>query len=403
MNRLSKLGSFCSWEWLAFWAFLGGGTYIVLFPPKYSAWITTVYLAPWLLLWLAYSWRIVQDKARRTEIILMGTILVLGAVNVIGSDDWYKSYQAMRLFLLTGIMALWISMFLMADPRRRNIFAWFCCGCLALVISNDILAYLTKGSGSVEFSIFFFNPIPLGTMVILLSLGPAHLLFSESPKLKIAGGVMLSLGFLIILLTQKRGTYLAVSAMALIWIACRRNRWGLLAVAALVAMGLLIPFKDLSTYKSLDQEIPSHFNILNRQELYPFAWHVYKKHPLMGIGLRPFTHEKYLSDYQQHNPEFKYFVPTVKRLQTFDNMLLTAFVELGTLLTLAYLGLVIYILVNYCRKVRPFAGFRGEDLFRLLPLLGFAIHSLTYDSLLFPNVSWLFHVQLGILAGFSRP
>jgi hypothetical protein len=37
----------------------------------------------------------------------------------------------------------------------------------------------------------------------------------------------------------------------------------------------------------------------------------------------------------------------------------------------------------------------------VLVLLGFAIHSLTYDSLLFPPVNWLFHVQVGIMAGYQ--
>jgi hypothetical protein len=36
----------------------------------------------------------------------------------------------------------------------------------------------------------------------------------------------------------------------------------------------------------------------------------------------------------------------------------------------------------------------------MLILLGFAIHSLSYDSLLFPPVNWVFHVQLGIMAGY---
>jgi hypothetical protein len=39
--------------------------------------------------------------------------------------------------------------------------------------------------------------------------------------------------------------------------------------------------------------------------------------------------------------------------------------------------------------------------YRLLALLGFAIHSLSYDSLVFPPVNWVFHVQLGLMAGYQ--
>lgn len=212
--------------------------------------------------------------------------------------------------------------------------------------------------------------------------------------------VLTGLGFSLILLTEKRGTFLAIIAMGLAWLLLKRTRLSLVLAAFLIFIALIVPFKNLNSYKSLDQNIPSHFNILYRLEMYPFALHVYLKHPVFGIGLRPYTHENYLSDYQDHL-HLKLFSQTVKELQTFDNMLLTSFVELGTLMTLAYLSLITLIIVKYCRKLRPVAQSSPVDLYRLLVLVGFAVHSMTYDSLLFPSVNWLFHVQIGILAGFS--
>ena len=94
------------------------------------------------------------------------------------------------------------------------------------------------------------------------------------------------------------------------------------------------------------------------------------------------------------------FLKRSPRLQTLDNMLLTGLVELGTVMTLFYLGLVIFILVKYCRRLRSLPESSPLDWYRVLVLLGFAIHSLTYDSLLFPPVNWLFHVQVGIMAGY---
>ena len=99
---------------------------------------------------------------------------------------------------------------------------------------------------------------------------------------------------------------------------------------------------------------------------------------------------KILSDFPQH----------VAKLQTLDNMLLTGLVEFGTVMTLFYLALVIVILVKYCRSLRSFPESSPLDWYRVLVLLGFAIHSLSYDSLLVPPVNWLFHVQMGIMAGY---
>jgi amino acid transporter len=120
----------------------------------------------------------------------------------------------------------------------------------------------------------------------------------------------------------------------------------------------------------------------------------------MGIGLRPFTHARYLSDYQQHNLNLDTFPQAVASLQTLDNLFLTSLVELGTVMTLFYLGLVLFILLKYCRKLRSRPESAPTDWYRVLVVLGFAIHSLTYDSLLFPPLNWLFHVQVGIMAGY---
>ena len=273
-----------------------------------------------------------------------------------------------------------------------------------MVALGEIVAFLAKCSGKLagcgSFSIFTLHTIPMGTLLLLLSAGPLQFWASGSPRLKLAGRGLLLLGFITILLTQKRGTFLAITAMALAGALYRRRRFGYLLFAGLLALGLLIPFKGVTAYRALDPKIQSHFNILYRLEMYPFAWHIFQKQPLLGIGLRPLTLEKYLSDYQQHT-HLKNLTSYARQVQTLDNMLLTAFVELGALMALTYLGLMVFILITYCRHVGSLKAGRGEALLRLLPLLGFALHSLTYDSLVFPGVAWLFHAQLGMLAAMS--
>ena len=95
------------------------------------------------------------------------------------------------------------------------------------------------------------------------------------------------------------------------------------------------------------------------------------------------------------------FPQAVASLQTLDNMLLPAWWNWYRLMTLFYLGLVIVIVSKILSKVAVLAGILTVlEWYRVLVLLGFAIHSLTYDSLLFPSVNWLFHVQVGIMAGY---
>jgi O-antigen ligase len=360
-----------------------------------------IYLLPWLMLWPVYSWQVVTKREYRLEIILMVAIITLGVVNTALSDSVSKSIDTMRTFLLTGLFALWASMFLVCDSRRRQMFDWFCAGALCVILPVEILRWLVLGdSGPRAFEVFTLHPIPLGTLIILLSPGPVRLIGSKNFLIKLLGWLLVLLGLILIFYTHKRGTKLALAAMLVVGMLYHGRRLRYLAIAGLLALALTLAFQAPRLLARLDPKIQAHSTIRHRLELQHFAWHIWLKHPIMGIGLRPFTHERYLSDYQQHNKNLDTFPQAVASLQTFDNLFLTGLVELGTVMTLLYLGLVLLILVKYCRKLRSRPESSPTDWYRVLVLLGFAIHSLTYDSLLFPPLNWLFHVQVGIMAGY---
>jgi len=393
---------------LAFYSFLGSGAYIILLwsphilGEQLGFWTQIViYLFPWLMLWPAYSWRVITAREHRLEIILMVSIIILGVVNTSLSGSVSKSIHTMRTFLLTGIFALWASLFLINTPRRRQMFDWFCAGALGIIILVEMIFFLVQGKyGPGVFQFFVLHLIPLGTLIILLSSGPVRLTISKNSPAKLLGWLLFLLGGTLIYLTHKRGTLLALAVMLAVWVLylVRRRKYLLISMALIIALAASLQAQR--RFARLDPNIPRDVAILHRLELYPFALHIWKTHPVMGIGLRSFTHEQYLPDYQLHNQDLHEFPQTVASLQTLDNMLLTGLVELGTVMTLFYLGLIVYILVKYCRRLRSWPESSPLDWYRVLVLLGFAIHSLTYDSLLFPPVNWLFHVQLGIMAGY---
>ncbi len=393
---------------LAYYALLASGAYIILFwSPnilgdlfsRYTKGI--IFILPWLMLWLAYSWQVVANRDHRWEILLIVSIIILAIVNVPLSDSPSKSLTPMRNFLLTGIFALWSSMFLFSDPRRRQVFDWFCAGALAVILPGEIIVWLLRGNyGPHVFQIFTLHPIPLGTVIILLSPGPVRLIATKNFPARLFGWLLVLLGVILIFLTHKRGTWLALAAILLVSIIylARRRRYLILTLLLLVA--LFVSLETRRQLARLEPNIPRYGSVLHRLELYPFALHIWRIHPFMGIGLRAFNHENYLAGYQQHIKSLGDFPKRIVTLQTFDNTLLTSLVEFGTVMTLFYLALFTLILVKYCRSVRSSPESSPLDWYRVLVLLGFAIHSLTYDSLLVPPVNWLFHVQMGILAGY---
>ena len=411
MKHFSSIDRVSLLNQLAFYSLLGSGAYtILLWSPNvlghhFSRYTNIIiFISPWLMLWLAYSWQVVANREHRLEIILVISIIILGIVNVYLSDSPSKSLSPMRTFLLTGIFALWVSMFLLTDQPRRQVFDWFCAGALAVIALGEILTWLVRGNcGPGVFQVFALHPIPLGTLLLLLSPGPVRLILSKNYTAKLLGWLLVLLAGGLIFLTHKRGTMLAVAAMLAVGMVYFGRRRRYLIFSIILAVSLIVPLQAWRMYARLDPNIPHYGSILNRLELYPFALHIWKTHPIMGMGLRAFTHARYLGDYQQRNQDLPDFPQAVAKLQTFDNMLITAGVELGSLMTLVYLGLVMGIGLKYGRKLWSSPESSGLGWYRALVLLGFAIHSLSYDSLLFPSVNWLFHAQVGIMAGYQAP
>jgi O-antigen ligase len=218
--------------------------------------------------------------------------------------------------------------------------------------------------------------------------------------MKLFGLLLVFSSLMLIFITHKRSTWLAMAAMLVVGILYLARRRRYLLVTLFVVMTLILSVQAKRMYARLDPNIPHYASILQRVELYNFALHIWETHPFLGMGLRPMTHAKYLKGYHQLNKNLTDFPQSVTKLQTFDNLILTGFVELGSLMTLSYLGLILFIVARYIRALRSSPATGVADWYRLLVLFGLAIHSMSYDSLLFPPVNWLFHVQLGIMAGY---
>jgi O-antigen ligase len=152
---------------------------------------------------------------------------------------------------------------------------------------------------------------------------------------------------------------------------------------------------------SLRKNLVTHTSTLFRLESYPLAAHIFLKKPLFGIGLHaPIT--EYLKDYRQKITKNRAYSTYIKNKKTLENIILCGFVGMGGLFTISYIALIIYILKNLFRYVKQKPAKRLKAVMFLVPLFGFVIHSMTFDSLLFPHLNWLFHSFLGIMANFDK-
>jgi hypothetical protein len=131
------------------------------------------------------------------------------------------------------------------------------------------------------------------------------------------------------------------------------------------------------------------------------ASHIFLKKPLFGIGLHAPLAD-YLKDYHQKITNNTKYPNYIKDSKTLENIILCDFVEMGGLFSITYIALIIYLLKNLFHGSKNNPAKRLQAVLFLIPLAGFLIHSMTFDSLIYPHLNWLFHSFLGLMANFDE-
>jgi hypothetical protein len=392
----------------------------------------TLYFAPLILVCLLTKFKPLISRSNRTPLLLISILLAVSCLNVGFSDNPERSKQAMFDFVCTGFIPFVAALFIFRNGKSLQLFDIFCSGCLALVVLVEVVAYIQRAMTSCPpFEIVFRspsclfvyfvmqlignvtpswpligvivrNPIPTGTLVILLSSGPLWLIASRNRLQVLLGSVLALSGASLILLTRKKGAFLAASLMFAVWAIVGRKKMALLVFPLLIALMLAATtLNRVDLGNIMDPSNRAHHSHLERMEWYPFAFHIFEKHPFLGTGLRSFTQKDYLSDYSPRNKDLKNFQEVTTKLQTFDDMYLTLFVEFGGIFSLFYFTLMAWICLRFYNAYQACPEGEKNRIYRVLPLLAFAFHSITYDSLMFEPINWLFHVQMGILASID--
>ena len=106
--------------------------------------------------------------------------------------------------------------------------------------------------GPGVFQVFVLHPIPLGTLIILLSSGPTRLIVSKNSTARLLGWLLVLLGGSLIFLTHKRGTWLALAAMLAVWTLYLVRRRIYLLISILLVIGLLLPLQAQRQFARLD-------------------------------------------------------------------------------------------------------------------------------------------------------
>ena len=354
-------------------------------------------LLPLLLVLVRKIPGLIRDKELEKHFLFVPVIIILGILNIVFSEDQSPTLKVMVLFLISGIGIFAATSYLLTTKFRQKIFLWLCWALLLALCIYGTLEYINKK----PILLFSFNPIPAGSLLILLFIGPFLLFPSSSWWLRFLQLSSIVFGVAVIVMIGKRGPVLGLLGMAFLLPALLP--WKKLWIIPLIALILVGTGYKMRSYlpSTFSKNLITHASTLFRLENYPFAAHIFLQKPLFGIGLHaPLT--EYLQGYRQKITKNGRYPGFIQKKKTLENIILCGFVEMGGLFSITYIALIIYLLRNLFRGIRGKPEKRLQVVLFMIPLIGFLFHSMTFDSLIYPHLNWLFHSFLGLMANFDK-
>jgi len=323
--------------------------------------------------------------------VLAGLVLLSGANSLTPATSLWRS----AILLATCLGGFWSARLLLTSPEGGQRFQLLCSVLLAVVLVLSLVGYVTGGDVRRWFDP---NRHPLPALILLLSCGPLNLLFTGAGRGRLLGGVLLTLGYLVLLLSQTLTAALLPLALGVLLVLgkpdIRRVCLPILLVLSLitVAASPWIPWQRLRW--------ESH-SLYFRLENFPFSWEIARHHPWLGNGLYA-PRLSYLPDYTITYPfaslTKQYLAEQLAGFRTSDNIYLTFMADLGIPFLLMYVGAVVGLLRRLWGALQE-PGNRGSihPWALALPLVGSLLYYQVFDGLLFPQLAWFFHLLLGLI------
>jgi hypothetical protein len=332
---------------------------------------------------------------RPPEVIISLILAALMVLSGIFSLTPGSSSARGFVVLASSLGGFWCARLLLGRDSGQKFFLWFSLCLLAGVLLLSLISSLSSENAYV---LLDSMPHPLVTRILLLWFAPIALLLGRAHSGKVLAVLLLALSYLVFFLTPLRAAVLIPLIMALLAACC-----GALRVKYLVA--LFIPLLVLLVYffihlpkekLGLGKEYePAYYRVEN----YPFSWHIALKHPFLGIGLRA-PRDSFLKDYETKYPYAtrEEFAGSVNKIRTSENIFLTFMAEVGFPFLILYLFSLAVLLARLVRLVFAPPGVSViPPLALLLPLMGALLIFQVLDGLLHPQISWFFHILLGLI------
>ncbi|MFA6222554.1 MAG: O-antigen ligase family protein [Desulfomonilaceae bacterium] len=373
--------------------------YIVILPDERAK----VFSGSLCLLTLTLTILIGRDKQRfkfGADFWISAILSLIAILSGIFSVVPKQSLERVYVILSAGLGGYWCSKFLLTKPNFRRIFQWFVNALLLCVIFLALLGLYLTGKPH-EFLDFHWHPV--GSRLLLMSFAPLSLLLGNVRRDRILGGIILSANLIAIYIVGRYAfieSILVIPAIVSI-IAFVVFKWTgksrrIMAVILAITVVTGVFFAYLNP-KKLDRE---HISVAYRVESLFFSIDIASKHPWLGNGLWA-PRDLLAKDYTLHYPfvSAEQFSEWVRNQRTSEDLYLTFLADLGVPFVILYFGSIMYLLIKLIQMSRrPDSNLAFHPAAILLPLLAECLRFIVVDDLFEPQLSWFFHILLGLVA-----
>jgi hypothetical protein len=345
------------------------------------------------------------NKVKQTpkEIIWLFSLFTLGLISSLLSADQWGAFKSIVLFIAAGPLIFVGTRYLFESKKNQEVFLWINSLIFLSLCLWGIYEHNFDQSDFGAILLFSENPLPAGTLLILLSASPMVLLrHSYSQQLKLVLSLSLIIALCLIIFSAKKSHLLGLIIIFffLMFFIQRKKLKFLMGFILISGISLYFSDSTFSKYKNLSN---LNSSILLRAENYFFGLHVFKKNPIWGVGFKSEL-TQHLEDYELKFPD-KIIKSTyhafIKHEKTFENIVLAFFIEWGSLFSFVYFSGLTFIFTTSWRKINdPPKNLAGILIISVL--VGFAAISLTFDTLRTPDINWAFHSLLGLMINISN-
>ncbi len=373
--------------------------YIVILPDERA----NVFSATLCLLTLITAILFGRDKQRihfRADLWISLTLASIALLSGIFSIAPRQSLERTYVILSAGLGGYWCAKFLLTEPNLRRIFQWFVNVLLVCIIFLALLGLYLAGKPH-QFLDSHWHPV--GSRLLLMSFAPLSLLFGDIRCDRIFGGIILVADLVAIYIVGRYAfieSILVIPAIISIVAFCVFNWKGksrrVMAATLAVTLAAGVFFAYVNP-KNLNRK---HISVAYRVESLFFSIDIAARHPWLGNGLWA-PRDSFLKNYTIHYPfvSKEQFSQWVKEYRTSENLYLTFLADLGVIFVAVYFGSVIYLLIRLMQMSRrECSTFAFHPAAILLPLLAECLRFFIVDDLFAPQISWFFHILLGLVA-----